>query len=172
MRLRLRVNDSVRCTASLAAPGYLNAHLNLAELPEKAESSRTVQIRGTQIAEAENTSLKWPEIELDIGDTVELRILDDGGSDPPAEVRKSSDDSSSLLSSSGLAKELSRIVSDFNSRLIKTLRKAKKVEPPDEYEKVQDAVGRVIYETGAQLLYPIYRRHQELMPEELKGDLL
>jgi hypothetical protein len=172
MRLQLLVNSNVRCTASLAAPGYLNAHLNLAELPEKAESSRTVWIRGTQIDETENTSLRWPDIALDVGDTVELRVLADGESDSPSEVRKSSDAQSNLFSSSELAKELSQTVSNFDSRLIQILSKAEKAEPLQEYEKIRHAIARVIYGTGAELLYPIYRRHRELMPEELKGELL
>jgi hypothetical protein len=34
------------------------------------------------------------------------------------------------------------------------------------------AVGRVVWELGDSLLYPIYRRHKELVPDELKGELL
>jgi hypothetical protein len=67
---------------------------------------------------------------------------------------------------------MSQTVSDFNSRLTNILSKAEKVEPPDEYAKIRSAVARVIYDTGALLLYPIYRRHQGLMPDELRGELL
>ena len=172
MRIQLRVNGTVRCTASLSGSGYPNAHLNLAELPKKAVSSKTVRIRGTQIAQTENISLKWPDIDLGIRDAVELRILAAGESDTPSEARKSSDAPSNLFSSGELAKELLQAVSDFDSRLMDVLSKAKKVEPPDEFEKIKHAIGGVIYETGDRLLYPIYRRHQELIPEEFKGELL
>lgn len=52
------------------------------------------------------------------------------------------------------------------------LEKSEKIELPDEYKKFQRAVGNVLYEHGASLLYPIYRRHKQLIPESLKGELL
>jgi hypothetical protein len=30
----------------------------------------------------------------------------------------------------------------------------------------------VAWEVGENLLYPVYRRHKELIPEELKGEIL
>ena len=67
---------------------------------------------------------------------------------------------------------MSQAVSDFDSRLMDIPSRAEKTEPIDEYEKIKRAIAGVICETGAQLLYPIYRRHQALMPGELRGELL
>jgi hypothetical protein len=52
------------------------------------------------------------------------------------------------------------------------LSKSETSEPTDEQKKISRAVASVVYEHGAQLLYPIFRRHKSLIPEELKGELL
>ena len=50
--------------------------------------------------------MKWPVIELQIGDVVEIRVLPEGDGDTPSEIRKSSDAPSNLFSDGSLAKEL------------------------------------------------------------------
>jgi hypothetical protein len=45
-------------------------------------------------------------------------------------------------------------------------------EPPDEFVKIQRAVGSVAWELGVSFLSPVYRRHTHLMPDEMKGELL
>ena len=52
------------------------------------------------------------------------------------------------------------------------LPKSEKAESGEEHKKFKLAVGAVVYELGQQLLYPVFRRHKELVPEEFKGELL
>lgn len=171
MRLSLIVNGKTQSVASLQGPGFLNAHINLSDRPKENERSNTVRIQGSHTAETETISMKWPSVELQIGDVVEFRILPEGHADDPSEVRKSTDAPSNLLSDSDLAKELLGVVSDFDKRLNEFLEKSEKVESAEEYRNVRLAIGAVMYETGQRLLFPIFRRHKELIPEELKGEL-
>ena len=116
--------------------------------------------------------MSWPTADLNVGDVVELRILPDGEGDTPSEVRRSSESPSNLFSNTDLAKELLQIVYDFEDRLGELLSKSEKVELPDENKKFGRAVVGVTYEIGELLLSPVYRRHKELIPDKLKGELL
>ena len=129
-------------------------------------------MQAIQLAEAETVFLDWPEVSLDVGDTVKISLREDGESDEPTQVRRSSESRSNLFTKTELAKELTEVVSNFDKQLMAVLEKAKKVESSDEYIKICDAIGAVAYETGERLLYPIYRRHKELIPEKIKGELL
>jgi hypothetical protein len=86
-------------------------------------------------------------------------------------LRKSADLPSNLFSSVELARDLLRLVSDFETRLMLLLSKSEAEEPADESKKLRNAVGHVVYELGNRLLYPIFRRYKELIPEKLKGEL-
>jgi hypothetical protein len=172
MRLSLKVNGTTRTTASLQGPGFLNAHVNMSDRPKEAERSNKVRIQGSQTAETETTSLRWPTVELEIGDVVELQILPEGEGDAPSEVRSLSESPSNLFSGSELAKELLEMVSDFEKHLTGFLEKSEQSESAEEHRKFKLAVGAVLYELGQQFLFPVYRRHKELIPEELKGELL
>ena len=172
MRLSLSVNGTSRYVASLPGAGFLSAHLNLNDRPKENSTSSRVRVAGHGTAETETTSMDWPTIDLSVGDIVELTVLPDGAGDPPVATRRTSESPSSLLSKTELAKELIAIVSDFEGRLMKLLPKAEQAEPESEYQKFRHAVGGVLYELGNYLLYPIYRRHKELIPDELKGELL
>jgi hypothetical protein len=172
MRLSLSLNGSQKYIASQPGPGYLNAHLNLHNRQKECDDPDEVRIVGTVTEETETIHLKWPTLELAPGDVVELQVLPDGAGDPPVETRRSSESPSNLLCNVELAKELLALVSDFEGRLMKLLPKAEETESPTEYKKFSHAVGAIVYELGEYLLYPIYRRHKQLMPEELKGELL
>lgn len=50
--------------------------------------------------------------------------------------------------------------------------KSEKVESADEHKKLTAAVSAVAHEMGTRLLYPVYRRHKDLVPKLLKGELL
>jgi hypothetical protein len=172
MRLSLRVNGSARSVASLRGPGFLSAHINLSDRPKDGEHLNTVRIQGSQTAETETTSMKWPSVELQVGDVVELRILADGDGDSPSEIRNLSESPSNLFSSAELARELLEVVSDFEKQLAGVLEKSEKTETAEEHRKFKLATGAVLYEVGQQLLFPVFRRHKNLIPEELKGELL
>ena len=117
--------------------------------------------------------MTWPARDLKVGDVVELTILPDHGfSDPPAEVKKSSEAPNNLFSNAELAKEVFDTVRDFDSRLMQLLSKSERSEPPEEHRRVRLEIGAVLYELGEHLLYPIFRRHKHLIPEEMKAELL
>ena len=173
MRLSIAVNGVSRYTASLQGPGYLSAHLNMHDRPKENDRSKRVRIEGTETQETETVWLKWPAVDLNVGDTVELRILPDvGEGDAPTESRTSGESPSNLFSNVDLAKELLQIILDCETRLMELVSRSEQAEPADEYKKIARAVGSVVYEHGAHLLYPVYRRHKSLIPEELKGELL
>jgi len=55
---------------------------------------------------------------------------------------------------------------------MKLLLKSEKAEPADEHKKFKRAIGAILWELGVHLLHPVYRRHKDLIPDELKGELL
>ena len=52
------------------------------------------------------------------------------------------------------------------------MEKSDRIEPPNEHQKFQRAVGNIIVDLGEHLLSPVYRRHPELVPEAMRGELL
>jgi hypothetical protein len=64
------------------------------------------------------------------------------------------------------------VVSGFQSRLMQMLDKSRSIESPEEHKQFALAVGYVLSQLGDSLLSPIYRRHTELVPDALKGELL
>jgi hypothetical protein len=172
MRLSLSVNGAPPVVASLSGPGFLNAHLNVHDRPKENDHSIKIRILGHQTAETETISMSWPTADLNVGDVVELRILPEGEGDAPVKVSKSSESPSNLFSSTELAKEMLQVVSDFDNRVMDLVSKSAKVESADEQEKITRAVCAASYEMGRHLCYPIYRRHKDLVPELLKGELL
>jgi hypothetical protein len=172
MRLSLKVNGSPRVVAAVNGPGYLSAHLNLCERPKDNDYSKTVCVVGFQTLETETVRFEWPQFELQVGDTAELSLLNDGAGDPPSTVRRSSESPHNLFSHPELAREVLSMVSDFESRLMQMLDKSKAIESTEEHKRFALAVGYVLAQLGDSLLSPIYRRHKELVPDGLKGELL
>ena len=172
MRLSMAVNCGNPVVASLSCAGYLNAHINLSERPEDNEREKTARIVGIEARESETVHLKWPTVDLEIGDVVELRLLPDGEGNEPSEIRKSSESPDNLFSSTELAKELVNAVSDFEQRLREIAEKSKALESPEEHKKFTNALGSTVWQLGQNLLFPVYRRHKELIPQEWKGQIL
>jgi hypothetical protein len=172
MRLSMAVNDGNPIVASLPCPGYLSAHLNMSDRPKDNERKKNVRLDGMETRETETVHLKWPSVELKVGDVVELRVLPDGEGNEPSEVRRSSESPYNLFSNAELAKELIQAVSEFEERLSKLLEKSGELEPADEHKKFTRAWGSVVWELGQNLLHPVYRRHKELIPEAFKSELL
>jgi len=172
MRLSLKLNGILRLIASVPGPGYLGTHLNLADRPKEHERSGTLHITGLQTRDTETVRLEWPKLNLQTGDTVELALMSDGEGDPPSDVRKSSESPKNLFSDPDLASQLIAIVSRFDSELMEMLQKSEGIESAEEHKKFALAAGHVLTEIGDRLLYPIYRRHKELIPEDLKGEIL
>jgi len=172
MRLSLSVNGAAPVVASLSGPGYLSARLNMSDRPKEDKHENSVRINGFETGETETVSVKWPTFQLAVGDVVELQILTDGEGHAPSEVRRSTESPYGLFSSIDLAKELIEAVSKFERHLMDLLDKAQEVEPADEHKKFALATAAVTWELGQHLLYPIYRKHRELIPEGMKGELL
>lgn len=172
MRLSLSVNGVSRIVAAINGPGYLDAHVNLRHRLKENDDSKTIRIVGTETHKTETIRSEWPSVDLRVGDEIGIRILKDGQSDAPSATRKSSEAAQNLFSNQALATELINVVADFESRLIELLRKSEESEPYSEHEKFGLAVAHVTAELGVRFLYPIYRRHPELVPEALNGELL
>jgi hypothetical protein len=171
--MSLSINGTRRVTASLAGAGYLSAHLNMRDRPKEGTVSSQVRFSAQDTSnETETVSLEWPEIDLEIGDAVELRILPDGDGDPPSKIGKSSEAPSNLFSNVDLARDLLQSFSEFNERLMHVLSRSEKAEPPDEHKKFTQALAYVLAEIGFRFVYPVYRRHKELVPDSMKGEIL
>jgi hypothetical protein len=172
MWLSMAVNGGNPIIASLPGPGYLSAHLKMSDRPKDNERKKNVGLGGMETRETETVHLKWPSIELEVGDVVELRVLPEGDGNEPSEARTSSKSPYNLFSNAELAKELLHAVSEFEERLSELLEKSKELEPADEHMKFARAWGSVVWELGENLLHPVYRRHKELIPEALKNEIL
>jgi hypothetical protein len=172
MRISVSVNGNSRLVASLPGPGYLDAHLNMSDRPKESKRSQTLRVIGIETQQTETVHLQWPTFALQTGDVVELRLLPEGQGDLPTTTRTSTQHPANLLSNSDLAKELVQLVSEYDKRFLELLDKSKENEPADEHNKFVHAVGAVICEIGDRLLFPVYRRHKELIPDNFKGELL
>jgi hypothetical protein len=173
MRISLSINRNPQYTAALSGAGYLSAHLNVRKRPKENHLSAVVELNATDTSQqTENVSMHWPSIPLHAGDVVELKLMPPGEGDPPSQTRRTSEDPRNLFAHAENAAELVKIVSDFQGRLMDLVSRFEQTEPPEEFQKFQRAVGSVVWELGVQFLSPVYRRHQHLTPDELKGELL
>jgi hypothetical protein len=173
MRISLSINGNPQYMAALSGAGYLSAHLNVRNRPKENHLSAVVRLDATDTSlKTENVSMDWPSIPLHAGDVVELKLLPPDEGDPPSETRRTSQYPRNLFAREENAAELVKIVSDFEARLMDLVSRFEQTEPPDEFAKLQRAVGSVVWELGVSFLYPVYRRHQHLMPDEMKGELL
>jgi hypothetical protein len=173
VRLEAKLNGTAKYVAQIAGAGFLNAHLNLFNRPKENGVSSVLRVQCYDTnSPTETVSMKWPEISLTQGDVVQLRLLEDGPADPPA-VRKSTSESPlNLFSDVTLAKELLSLVEEFEQRLFALLEKSGNIESADEQKKFKRAVGHTIIDLGEHLRSPVYRRHPELVPEEMRGERL
>ena len=99
------------------------------------------------------------------GDKVEIRVLPDGESDPPINVSRSSESPTNLFSSIEQARLLLQATHACDKELMAILERARVAEPADELQKIQRAVGWIIYELDCYLISPTLRRHPELLAE-------
>ncbi|PYV36445.1 MAG: hypothetical protein DMG06_30685 [Acidobacteria bacterium] len=173
MRIAATINGTTKYIASLQGAGYLSAHLNLSDRPKDNKTSSVLRVEGFDTnSPTETVSVKWPEISLRLGDVVQLQVLEDGPADPPTVQRRSSESPSNLFGDADLAKELLSLCDDFEKRLLELMEKSGRIEPPDEHQKFKRAVGNIIVDLGEHLLSPVYRRHPDLVPEAMRGELL
>jgi hypothetical protein len=172
MRLSVTVNGVRRYTATVNGSGYLNAHVNLRDRPKENDRSQSIWVGGNETLEAETISFEWPRLDLKTGDVVEVTLLESGEGDAPSLTRRSSDSPKNLFSRPELARELVSSVRDFETRIMQLVDKSEETESDAEHARFTSAVSRVVMELGGSFLYPVYRRHPEFLPDDLKGELL
>lgn len=175
MRIGLTVNSKQQYIASVPGPGRLGVHLNLSTRPDSGEMKRKIHVVGTDASSAtDNVSLSWPDVELAVGDVVELAMLEDGAGAgaPPVVRRRSSLDPSNLFSNTELAAEALAIGLEFEKQLVAFLRKAMAEEPEEEGDKFRLATGHLLASLGDYLYSPIWRRHPSQVPPEIHRELL
>lgn len=173
MRIGLTLNSQEQYVASMPSEGFLSAHLNLSNRPKSGEAKRKIRIVGHDTSSAtENVSIFWPDIELALGDVVELTVLEDGIGSPPSSTRRSSQDRGNLFASNDLAAEALAIGHEFEKKILLLLQKAETVETGEEAKKIRLATGHLIAALGEHLYAPIWRRHSNLVPPEMRGELL
>ena len=73
-----------------------------------------------------------------------------------------------MITSTELAAEVSIAGERFVETLSKCLVAAQSSCLPEEYEQFKKAVGSVIGTLEIEMLWPLYRRHPELEPENLR----
>jgi hypothetical protein len=173
VRLEAKLNGTAKFVAQILGAGFLSAHLNLSDRPKDSSKRSVLRVEGFDTnSPTETVSIKWPEIPLALGDTVQLQLLEDGPADPPAISRRMSESPLNLFADAVLSKELLSIVGDFERRLFELMEKSAALEPADDHSKFKRAVGHILADLGEHLLSPVYRRHPELVPEAMRGELL
>lgn len=173
MRISLTVNSQAQYIASMSSEGFLSAHLNLSDRPKSGEVKRKIRIVGYDTSLAtENVSHSWPDIDLALGDVIELTVLEDGVGSPPSSTRRSSQYGGNLFASGDLAAEALEIGQDFEKKILSLLSKADTAETEEEAKKFRLAVGHLLGALGEHLYAPIWRRHSNLVPPEMRGELL
>lgn len=167
------VNTQEQYVASLPEAGYLNAHLNLSNRPKSAEQKRLLRVVGydTSIA-TENVWHAWPEVELGLGDVVELSVLEDANGTQPSLTQRTPENPKNLFGSSELASEALKAGQQFEEAIFSVLKSAEAQESDEDAKKVRRAVGDLLAALEENLYSPIWRRHPSLMPEAMRGELL
>ncbi len=167
MRIEALLNTDSCSTAGIATPGYVSAHLN----HSKTSGTASLTLVAIEAHETESVHLEWPVVALKEGDVVTLRLLADGPSTEPAKTSTTSNHPANLFKDTSLAAEVLDACKEFENRLGAVLERSKTLEPPEDHAKFLRAVGYMASELGDRLLYPIYRRHPELVPDDLRGDI-
>ena len=167
MRIEALLNTDSCCTAGISTPGYVSAHLN----HSKTSGIASLTLVAIEAHETESVHLEWPVVTLKEGDVVTLRLLADGPSTEPAKTSRTSDHPANLFADQNLAAQALEACREFENRLGAILERSRTLEPPEEHAKFLGAVGYLASELGDKLLYPIYRRHSALVPDDLRGDI-
>lgn len=99
----------------------------------------------------------WDAVALSVGDKIEIKVLEDGESDPPNTVSRTSDSPNNLFSDVEQARLLLAAIKVCDRALWEVAERARGVEPEDELHKIVFAVGSVITEIDQQLISPTIR---------------
>lgn len=174
MRLSLKVNDQPIAKASLVAKGWLGAHVSLSQGIESDEPPNRVWLNSINTSDDPNTKHSmWDAALLNVGDTIEIRVLLDGESDPPISVSRTSENPNNLFSDVEQARLLFATIKTCDAALLEAAERARGAEPEDEFRRISLAIGSVLVEIDRQLISPTLRRHPELLTiaEDMKNPI-
>lgn len=172
MRIKVEVNGEQVCLAAVDTAGYLGAHLNLSNRAAPEGSQCVLRLSGIETHSKESVYLDWPEMPLQVGDVVSLTLARDGAPSEPASRRKSSELPSNLVIGDELAKHVLAACASFDSELQKVLFEGKARLTEEAYASLLRSVAQIVSGLGDTLLFPIYRAHPDLVPDDLKGEML
>ena len=173
MRIAVTLNGSEKHVAAIAGAGFLSAHLNLADRPKDSHVKRVLRVEGFDTnSDTETVSVKWPEILLSPGDVAQLQVSDEGPADEPVSRRSTTESPANLFSDEELARQLLSHCEDFEQRLFELMKKSESIETPEEHNNFKRAIGNVVVDLGEHFLRPVWRRHPNLVPDSMRGELL
>lgn len=172
MRIQALLYDQPVCTAGLDTRGFLSAHLNIEVRYSEPDAQNVLRLVGIETHKTESVHIDWPVVNVKEGDVVTLKLLPDGRSTEPVQMKRSSEAPSNLLTNTGLASRILAVCSAFETQLEELLAESVSLEPSNEVAKIHRAYAEVAASLGAHLVYPIYRSHASLIPPELQGEVL
>jgi hypothetical protein len=74
-----------------------------------------------------------------------------------------------VIKDAGLAEEMNRITTAFESQLVALLDRARGIEQAEDFNALATGVGHVIAIIGQDICFPLYRTHPALTPEIIKS---
>ena len=160
MQLTLRVNGERAIKGAVVRKGILSAGVMIIVPADGKEITAKASIRAF-----DGDSSEWRVENLSVGDKIEIEIVPGTEADPPTETKQSSKEPMLLFSEPDQARNALAAAHICNEQLQGILRAAGQTEPHDEAVKVQRAIAWLVQNLGAHLIYPIVRRHPDLLSE-------
>ena len=74
-----------------------------------------------------------------------------------------------MISDTGSAQAVSKAAEEFLRTLHRAFEHARETVTPEEFERLKIAVGSVVGTLEVELLWPLYKLHPELEPDNLKA---
>jgi hypothetical protein len=74
-----------------------------------------------------------------------------------------------MISDPSSAQAVSKVAENFLRELSRALELARTTVPEDELQRLKFAVGEVVGALEVDLLWPLYKQHSSLEPENFKG---
>jgi predicted transcriptional regulator len=78
------------------------------------------------------------------------------------------DEKRRMIEDSGIADQILRIAYNYNRELNDLLHELKDKLSEEDQKKLRRAIGHLISENFARLIEPIFRKHPDKVPEEMK----
>ena len=171
MKIRISINGTKHLIAQVTGKGHLGTHINLDD--KKGTGIPQVDIITSGWDTNESTVTKysdWPRKELFVGDQMLINILSDDSNqrDEPERWSLSSDEGRTMIESPEIADHILNIAYNYNRELNQLLIDLKDKLAETDLKQLKRAVGYLLVENSERLIYPIYRKHPDKVPEEMK----